>query len=620
MAKTSMRRWGWVAALAGLLACSGTSGGGDGGDDGGNLLADGGTDGGTGPGDGGSDGGGCLGLGCPLDGGVDGGWDGGVHPSVRGVDPIDGKTSVFRDTSVNVDVLLPNLGQGVDPRTLGPGTVELFRASDGAQVPATVNTSGGGDAIVLQPTMLLDANTEYHFVLTQGVADISGDPFIPFESHFTTDQNTKLRVDPRYRYDVRPTALYQGTPISSLLFGPDGMLYSTALDGIVRRWTIAPDGTLANEEDWSGLQGRTLIGLAFENPSVLWVTTNAPVYVQPAPDWTGTITRITIDRSQTGFVATSEDLVVGLPRSVADHMTNSLAFGPDGALYVTQGSTTAAGAPDKVWGNRSEHLLTSAVLRVDTTLLVGQVNVVTEQPDGTPGPYDPFAPGAPVTLYATGLRNSYDLIWHSNGHLYCPTNGTAAGGNTPASPVGVNPGVPALIGVPTQDDFLFEIDPASPGGYYGHPNPTRGTYVLNGGNPTIDVDPAEVAPTPDGGVGYPVGTFPDANWRGSVLNFGRNRSPDGVIETKSGVFGGAMQGRLYVVEYSAGDDILALPIPPGGGPIDRNAVLQVASGLSDPVDLAEDVTTGNLYVAELVQGGLGGGSIVLLTPTAGGTP
>jgi hypothetical protein len=173
------------------------------------------------------------------------------------------------------------------------------------------------------------------------------------------------------------------------------------------------------------------------------------------------------------------------------------------------------------------------------------------------------------------------------------------------------------MGVPTQDDFLFDV---VLGGYYGHPNPTRGNYVLNGGNPTADVDPAEVAPMPDGGVGYAVGTAPDPNWKGYVLNFGRNRSPDGALESKSGVFDGGIQGRLLVVEYSAGDDILALPIPPGGGPVDWKGVLQVASGLTDPVDLAEDVTTGRLYVAQLVQGGLGGGSIVLLTPAAGGTP
>ena len=85
-----------------------------------------------------------------------------------------------------------------------------------------------------------------------------------------------------------------------------------------------------------------------------------------------------------------------------------------------------------------------------------------------------------------------------------------------------------------------------------------------------------------------------------------------------------MKGYLFVVEYSAGDDVLALPIPPDGGPIDRTEVLQIASGLSDPVDIAEDVSNGNLYVAQLVQGGADGGAIILLRPDGGtsdgGTP
>ncbi|MGZ6141557.1 MAG: hypothetical protein ACXWLA_12815 [Myxococcaceae bacterium] len=120
-------------------------------------------------------------------------------------------------------------------------------------------------------------------------------------------------------------------------------------------------------------------------------------------------------------------------------------------------------------------------------------------------------------------------------------------------------------------------------------------------------------------MGYPVGTLPDRNWKGSVYDFSRNRSPDGALESKGPAFGGALRGYLLVVEYSAGDDILALPIPPHGGPIDRTGVLQVAAGLSDPVDLAEDPTNGNLYVAQLVQGGLDGGAIVLLRQD-GGTP
>jgi len=553
--------------------------------------------------DGGTDGG-CTGAQCAV-----------LHPSVTSIDPADGYTFVGRDTAVKLDVNLPNPGQGVAVGTLTMANVQIIRVSDQVQVQTTANTSGGGDAIVVQPMGLLDARTDYLFRLTAGVTDQSGASFIPFESHFSTGDFTNVNIDPRYRYAVDPTPLYNGVPISSLLFGPDGRLYATALDGVVRRWTVAPDGSLSNLESWAGLQGRTMLGIAFQpdNPNVLWVTTDAPVYLQPAPDWTGTVTRIAIDSAQPGFVATAQDMITGLPRSAKDHMTNSLAFGPDEALYVTQGSMSASGAPDPTWYNRSEHLLSAAVLRLDLSLLTGPVNVQTED---VPVPYDPSASGAPLTLYGVGLRNAYDLVWHSNGHLYCPTNGTAAGANTPASPPGVTPVVPALTDIPTQDDFLFDV---VPGGYYGHPNPTRGQYVLNGGNPTAGVDPDEVAASPDGGVGYPVGILPDKNWKGSIYNFSRNRSPDGALESKGPAFGGALKGYLFVVEYSAGKDVLAVPIPAGGGKIDRSGVIQVADGLGNPVDIAEDVSNGNLYVAQLVEGGLDGGAIVLLRPD-GGTP
>ena len=43
----------------------------------------------------------------------------------------------------------------------------------------------------------------------------------------------------------------------------------------------------------------------------------------------------------------------------------------------------------------------------------------------------PFAPDAPLTIYASGVRNAFDLLFTSDGKLYAPTNGSAAGGNTP---------------------------------------------------------------------------------------------------------------------------------------------------------------------------------------------
>ena len=172
---------------------------------------------------------------------------------------------------------------------------------------------------------------------------------------------------------------------------------------------------------------------------------------------------------------------------------------------------------------------------------------------------------------------------HSNGSLYVPTNGSAAGGNTPDDPE--QAGDQSLNGVSTQNDYLFKVEQ---GGFYGHPNPAQGNYILNGGNPTNGADPAEVSE-------YSVGTQPDPEYGGFAHDFGRNRSPNGVIEYQSDVFGGALQGQLLVTEYSGGDDILALQLGANGDVVNSS---QIASGFSDPLDLVEHSATGNLYVLE----------------------
>src|SRR6185503_6008982 len=124
-----------------------------------------------------------------------------------------------------------------------------------------------------------------------------------------------------------------------------------------------------------------------------------------------------------------------------------------------------------------------------------------------------LAPDAALTIYATGVRVGYDMLWHSNGHLYTAINGSAQGGNTPGTPPEYK-GMTPIAGIrnvdETQPDLLLKLEK---GGYYGHPNPIRGEYVLNGGNPTEGKDPLEVTK-------YPVGTMPDKNWRHPAYNFG----------------------------------------------------------------------------------------------------
>ena len=62
-------------------------------------------------------------------------------------------------------------------------------------------------------------------------------------------------------------------------------------------------------------------------------------YAMATPtDWTGKMSRLS-----GANLETYQDFVVGLPRSVRDHLTNQSTFGPDGALYIAQGSNNAHG-------------------------------------------------------------------------------------------------------------------------------------------------------------------------------------------------------------------------------------------------------------------------------------
>ena len=549
------------------------------------------------------------------------------RPTVVRTRPGDNATEVARDAFIAADLNLPNAG--VDTESLTNNTVKLYRTSDRSLVQSVVNTSGGGDTIVLQPRVLLEANTTYTFEVTDGVKDTAGAAFIPYVATFTTG-SLGGDVDPSLAFERVQLAGTGGEQYTAVVMGPGNTaLWAGTTDGKILRFPLNANGTVGTARVFTTLQDanvgpRLITGFVFdpaataENP-ILYVNHGFADIVN-APDWSSKTTKIS-----GANLETVQDLVVGLPRAAKDHLTNQPSFGPDGALYFQQGSMNAMGAQDVQWGRRDEHLMTAAMLRLDLAKLTPGVPLDVKTEDG--GTYNPFAASAPLTIYATGIRNAWDMVWTPEGRLYTATNGSAAGGNTPSTPALPIPGsvridgdddndpanghysAPAVEGAnnvsQTMNDYLYRVEA---GGYYGQPNPKRYEYVLNGGNPSPEVDPAEV------GV-YPLGTQPDRNWRGNVFDFGPNLSANGMIQYKNAAaFNGALAGKLMIARFSGGDDIIVLTPGADGAIVQSQTGISGMGNLADPLDLVENPANGFLYIAEYSESDPSQRRISLLRP------
>jgi hypothetical protein len=560
------------------------------------------------------------------------------------------------------------------PNILHTEGVKLVETLTGIEVEVAVQISGGADTLNVRPLTPLKEFTSYTLKI-ENVLDLGSlsDPNAPLRqmqdlttTFVTGNMPAEVQSSVSFESSVQLDGFIDGAGgFTSIEYGPDGKLYVATITGEIYRWDVNSDGTIDKSSKESLIldyldapngERRGIIGFTFdpENPNTIWITDNAPIPRESkafdTPEFSGRISKITLGANMSFTGATAETYISGLPRSGGDHLTNSLEFraNPDAGqagepnylLYLTQGSNTAAGGEDPAWGGRPERLLNAAVLEVDRsrTAPTGGFDVRTEpinpgddptttfpnssfNADGTyPGMYNPFAANAVLKIYATGVRNAYDLVWHSNGNLYVPTNGTAAGGKTPQDPSTQLD--TTISNSPKESDWLFNVEE---GGYYGHPNPRQGHYIMNGGNPTSGSDPFEVVGGSDGNPttdGYSVGIQPDADYDiEGVYALGYNRSANGAIEYKSNVFGSDFRGALLIAQFSVGDNIRALLIGDNGEIVGddvlRRADGSVIDNFIDPLDIIENPITGDLYLMTLNRS-TGASQLVLLTPKPNG--
>lgn len=296
--------------------------------------------------------------------------------------------------------------------------------------------------------------------------------------------------------------------ITSMFFISPTKLYVAALDGTI--FTVedtSHDGTADRIEPFAeGFTKPTGVAL---HAGKLYVAREGGVSV--AEDVDG-------DGKADGIRAIIDDL----PAAYTNHQTNAVLFGPDGQMYLTQGATTDHG-PETDW-------------RAGTVLVAN--------PDGSN-----------LRVFASGLRNSYDVVMSPAGELFVTDNG------------------PDLL-----DDTLTEVPP------------DEVNHVIGGEN-----------------YGYPdYFGFPpeDADTRAPLAALPQNAASTGIAFVTGDLFPADYQGDLFAgVWFKAGWDnvqVYHVDLEPAGETYTAEAqpFIRGLEHITD-VDVGPD---GALYVADFTTG------------------
>ena len=426
------------------------------------------------------------------------------------------------------------------------------------------------------------------------------------------------------------------TKVTTVRFGPDGRLYIGQQTGIIRALTLERRGPasyrvtatevigllvdIPNHDD-SGAENRAVVGRQLtgievagtaDQPVIYAVTTDPRIGGGPSgldvplDTNSGVLSRLTRE----GAKWRRTDLVRGLPRSGENHAGNGLVLDRAGSrLYLAQGGNTNHGAPSKHYAFTPEYALSGAILSIDLAAIgEGAFDLPTLDDPARPGTADagdPFggakgdnqarlAADGPVTVYAPGFRNPYDIVLTATGRLYTIDNGANPNwGDAPHEAGGHCTNDPRTGGK-RQEDTLHYLRAA---GYYGgHPNPTR----ANPANVFAGQSPVAVANAVECEVRI-------GRRSGALTTF--PASTNGLVEYRSQALGGAMAGDLLTASFD--NRIYRLKLHPDGG-LSRKEIL-----FEDVGQVPLDVTAqgdGDVFPGTIWAGNFADGSITVFEP------
>ncbi|MEM9881449.1 MAG: malectin domain-containing carbohydrate-binding protein [Planctomycetota bacterium] len=443
---------------------------------------------------------------------------------------------------------------------------------------------------------------------------------------------------------------------TTLQWGPDGRLYVGTLDGLIHAYTLGRTGPaqyqvnasetidlvqqIPNHNDLGQLETdvdtRLITGILIAGTAadpVVYVTSSDPRLTDGTGSSIDTNSGVISRLERVNGTWEKVDLIRGLPRSTVDHAPNGLSIDPaTGELLVAVGGNTNAGAPANFFGNLPEYALSGAVLAFDLAALEAlpiqtdangqdfKYNLPTLDDQDRPGVddnNDPFGGNngqnqarliedGPYRIFATGLRNPYDVVVTQRGQVYSVDNGPNSSiGSTPVLDGDGDPTNQPSEGGVTYPDALHLL---TDGSYAGHPNPTRANpdNTFNSTNPQSPVY---------GGYTEPGDFRPSGGGDGALATF--DESTNGIAEYTATVFGNAINGDLLTVSIDGALTRLKLS-PDGTSVIGREVLFSNAAGY--PLDVTtvgdDHPFAGTVWVTDLFGGP--GQVVRVFEPNAGG--
>lgn len=313
--------------------------------------------------------------------------------------------------------------------------------------------------------------------------------------------------------------------ITSIGIGPDFNYYMGSQDGFLYKVSVGQNLIVQNQcKSGSFGQARSILGIAF-NP---WKKLPQP-YVSTSTLFrksskVNTPLKNKVDGWANGQVetlnagcgcfcmASKKILISGLPVSHHDHSVNKMAFLPNGDMLITVAGATNGGhnTPGNLLGGLDETVLSATVLLAKLSKGDNIKGAVKYNQYGNPGNAK-VLPGSSsdISVFATGLRNSFGITRTWDGRIFATDNGANKGFGLKST--GCNSQTPFTKNIPDELNLIVK------GGHYGHANRAQNKCVWGTGS-------------------KPVTTFPS--------------STDGIIEYWSNVFSGNLKGDLIATQYT----------------------------------------------------------------------